>query len=90
MRKILHDHGKFLVDFAHTHELDGKTFTSIIDHFHWNERMNTNVAEAGVLYLPENTSNHCPIYCIINIDGLQAVKVPPTKCPSKPNWKTNL
>ena len=76
---------QFHVDFTHTHELDGKTFTSIIDQFHWNGRVNNNVTEAGALYLPQNTSDHCPICCIINIDGLQADTVPPTKRSSKPN-----
>ena len=43
----------------------GKTFTSIIDNFYWSDGIEDNVIDADSLYLPQNLSDHCPIYCHI-------------------------
>ena len=53
----------FVVDYTHVHEINGNTYTSIIDHFFWNESVTSSVEEADVLHLVGNTSDHCPIYC---------------------------
>ena len=50
------------VDFTCFHELLGQTYTSTIDHFFWNSRFDSCVTTAGVLHLPDNKSDHCPIY----------------------------
>ena len=54
---------KLPVDFTHTTEREGVTYTSIIDHFFWNDEFGSCVTDAGVIHLPENMSDHCPIYC---------------------------
>ena len=54
---------EFPVDFTHTTERDGTTHTSIIDHFFWNSEFGGSVMDAGVIHLPENMSDHCPVYC---------------------------
>ena len=54
---------EFSVDFTHTSERDGITHTSVIDHFFWNEEFGSKVTDAGVIHLPENMSDHCPVYC---------------------------
>ena len=47
----------------------GKTFTSIIDHFCWSDGIEVNVIDTDSLYLPQNLSDHCQIYCHIKVDG---------------------
>ena len=56
---------KFHVDFTHEFENNGKTHTSVIDHFAWNEELSKRVTSAGVDHLVENTSDHHPIFCNI-------------------------
>ena len=58
----------FAIDFTHANEINDNTYTSIIDHFFWNEAINSLVEEAGVLHLPRNLSDHCPIYCKLSMD----------------------
>ena len=60
----------FSIDFTHIFEVDGVHHTSTIDHFFWNEKLSNSIVEADVLHLPDNTSDHCPIYCQINIENL--------------------
>ena len=49
----------YQVDFTHVTEREGSTFTSIIDHFIWDEGFQQHVEDAGVLHVPENMSDHC-------------------------------
>ena len=52
------------VDFTHTSEREGVTHTSIISEMYfWNEEFGSKVMDAGVIHLPENLSDHCPVYC---------------------------
>ena len=60
------------VDYTHASEVNGKTFTSIIDHFCWNERLSNAVSDAGAIHLPLNLSDHSPIYCLLKIKSLSA------------------
>ena len=53
----------YSADFTHVTEREGVTYTSVIDHFFWNHQHGTNVKEAGIIHLPENTSDHCPVFC---------------------------
>ena len=62
----------FDIDHTYTVEVNGLTFTSTIDHFCFDEGISNAISDAGVLYLPGNFSDHCPIYCKIKIDGLVA------------------
>ena len=63
---------KHNIDYTHAAEVNGRTFTSTIDHFCWNEGLSNVVSDAGVLHLPLNLSDHSPIYCLLKIDSLSA------------------
>ena len=56
---------RFSADFTHVTERDSVTHTSIIDHFFWNDTL--NISDAGVIHLPENMSDHCPVFCKFSI-----------------------
>ena len=72
---------KFPIDFTHSMELENKTYTSTLDHFFWRENLSNSVSSADVLHIPENTSDHCPIFCKINVDNLPSIsEVPKQKC----------
>ena len=60
----------FPIDYTHEFENNNKTYICTIDHFFWNENLKKKVKDAGVLHLPENTSDHCPIYYTIDYDCL--------------------
>ena len=77
---------KFPVDFTHAQERDGKSYSSVIDHFMLDGNTADCVADAGVLHLVNNFSDHCPIYCQVPISSFAVL---PTKavnyCP-RPSW----
>ena len=58
----------FQADFSHVTEKDEKTYTSLIDHFFWDNSFSDRVVDAGVLHVPENMSDHSPIYCKLNME----------------------
>ena len=64
----------------------GKTFTSIIDHFCWSDGIEDNVIDADSLYLPQNLSDHCPIYCHIKVDGLCTRRQETLIATNRPSW----
>ncbi len=78
---------KFPVDYTHSYEVDGKTFTSTIDHVLWDNGLEGKIEEAGVLYLPDNTSDHCPIYCTFPANCLRAQSKVSSPNNVKPSWK---
>ena len=59
------------VDFKHYQEMNGITHTSTVDHIFWNEASEDKIVDAGVVHLPENTSDHCPVYCVIDVGKVQ-------------------
>ena len=62
------------VDFTHVTERDGKTFTSTIDHFFWNEGFGECVQDAGALHLPENMSDHEPVFCKFQLPTIESTE----------------
>ena len=64
--KLVKAWDSFQIDFTHEFEKDQTTFTCNIDYFFWNANLNNKVLEAGVLHLPDNLSDHGPIYCKID------------------------
>ena len=54
---------KYQIDNTHATEINGDTRISTIDHFFWNSALNDSVTDAGVLHLPNNLSDHSPIFC---------------------------
>ena len=80
----------FKADFSHTTENNGKTYTSLIDHFIWDTGFTNWVEDAGVLHLPENMSDHEPIYCKLKV---QTALINPVVQDEKarryiPSWRT--
>ena len=62
----------FAIKFTRIFDIDGHSHTSTLDHFFWSEDIPNNIMVADVLHIASNTSDHCPIYCKININNLQA------------------
>ena len=59
---------KFTIKYTRICDIDGHSHTSTLDHFFWSEDISNNIKEADVLHTASNTSDHCPIYCNININ----------------------
>ena len=57
----------FAIKFTRIVDIDGYSHTSTFDHFFWSEDISNNIMVADVLRIASNTSDHCPIYCKINI-----------------------
>ena len=78
---------RFKIDFTYCHEYLGESFTSILDHFLWNETLDQGVLDAGVIHCPGNKSDHAPIYCVIDTKVIQPEIS--TEAPQKrnPSWK---
>jgi hypothetical protein len=54
----------------------------------WNEAYHEKITDAGVVHLPENNSDHCLVYCVVDIGDIQSEDNPPSKpSPPKPSWK---
>ena len=77
---------KFPVDFTHIQEIDGKSSSSVIDHFLWSQNIDDLVVDAGVLHLVSNFSDHCPIYCCIEVDKMGQEPAHLVKQSPKPSW----
>ena len=77
----------FKIDFTHCHEHLGESFTSILDHFFWNETLNLGVLDAGVIHSHENKSDHSPIYCVIDTKVIEQEKSDEVPRKPKPSWK---
>ena len=80
---------KFEADFTMFHEIQGQTYTSLIDHFFWNEGLHDKVSDAGVFHSPDNLSDHSPTYCVISDSNDEINPADDFQPPgiSKPNWK---
>ena len=86
--KVRKSWDSFPVDFTHVTEREGKTFTSVLDHFLWNEGFHQNVVDAGVVHVPENMSDHSPVYCKFRIPKLEKEHVlSDVVKKSVPSWK---
>ena len=77
----------FEVDFTCCHEQLGTSHVSTLDHFFWNETLGDNVVDAGVLHLPDNKSDHSPIYCVIEFQDIQQESPDQPNQKPKPSWK---
>ena len=76
-------------EFTHVMEKDGVTHTSTIDHFFWNSLFSDLIEDSGVLHLPENMSDHCPIFCKFRLP-VSIKERPTTKLNAKryvPSWR---
>ena len=85
-RSMIKSWDRYSVDFTHTFEMNDHCYSSTLDHFFWSENIIEDVIEADVLHMPGNTSDHCPIYCKMNITGLQTTSQQEFKTSRKINW----
>ena len=75
------------VDFTHSHETNGVTSTSVIDDVFINESGLSSLVDAGVLHIPEDASDHCPVYCVLDTNGLKVEKTKAQITNPRPSWK---
>ena len=78
---------QFDVDYTHEFNVRETTYTSLIDHFFWNPCLSSNIPDSGVLHLPNNLSDHSPIYCIVQNDEILVQKEEINKPKPKPSWE---
>ena len=80
---------QFEVDFSHATENNGTTYTSLIDHFFWDKRFSDWVEDAGVLHVPENMSDHSPIYCKLDVTMIVKKMSGESQKPKRyiPSWR---
>ena len=69
------------------HEINERCQIATLDHFFWNHDLEEKVMDAGVIHSPDNFSDHCPIYCIINCDIPGSTQNIQNGAPPKPKWK---
>ena len=78
----------FQIDFTHYQETGNVTHISTVDHIFWNDACNDKIVDAGVVHVPENASDHCPVYCVVDIGQIPPEDHQNTKpSPPKPCWK---
>ena len=93
VQAVLHELGlhqgwdRFDIDYTAAHDMLGQTFTSTLDHFIWSPSLDKSVLDAGVLHLPDNKSDHSPIYCKISFSSIQQTFSVPKTSQAKPSWK---
>ena len=77
------------IDFTHAREVNGVSYSSTIDHFFWNASTGDSVIDAGVLHLPDNLSDHSPVFCIMNSGMVEKLssQAHPAKPKTYPCWK---
>ena len=85
--KLLTAWDSFQVDFTCTHEVAGQSYVSKIDHFFWSENFNDGVEEAGVIHHIDNTSDHNPIFCVLESLDIEEEVAEAPKAKPKPSWK---
>jgi hypothetical protein len=77
----------FPTDFSCVHEMEGQTSVSLVDHFFISESIIHLMIEAGSIHHPDNSSDHCPVYCIFESLNSTPLVSKSTTMPSKPSWK---
>ena len=53
----------------------------------WSRNIEENIIEGGVLYLPINFSDHCPIFCHLRVSELKKLCEKPNTSDQKPAWE---
>ena len=77
----------FHIDFTHCQEVNDITHTSTVHHILWNEATNDAIDDVGVIHITENSSDHCPVYCELNVSLIPPDDSPVRKPASpKPSW----
>ena len=77
----------FDIDFTCCHELLGASHVSILDHFFWSENLGEYVKDAGVIHLPDNRSDHCPVFCVLELQHNEKNEPQMAQQKPRPSWK---
>ena len=77
----------FNIDFTCTYEREGVTYISTLDHFFFSEQLNLLVTDAGVIHHPDNTSDHSPIYCVLESLTINPSVIKASQYNPRPSWK---
>jgi hypothetical protein len=76
------------MDFTHYQDTGDITHTSTVDHILWNDASHEKIIDAGAIHIPINTSDQCPIYCVVDIGLIQTEDGPGPKLSlPKPCWQ---
>ena len=78
---------QFSIAFTWIYEREGISYISVLDHLLVSESFNGAIADDGVIHHPDNSSDHSPIYCILDSFPLapsSSQAIPP---PPHPSWK---
>jgi len=75
---------KFRVDFTYCSHND--TSFSRIDHFIYNEKLNENIIDAGIIHHGDNVSGHSPIYIKLKTDNLPRIEESEQTYYPKQDW----
>ena len=86
-RNLMKTWDNFEIEFTCMHEANNVTSTSTIDHFFYNEAAADSIVDAGVLSIPENSSDHCPIYCVIDAAEVPTKHTKTIDSKPRPSWK---
>ena len=78
---------RFDIDFTWCSDQLGVSHVATLDHFFWSESLSDIVKSAGVLHLPDNKSDHSPVYCVLEIPELQQQIPNPARQKPRPSWK---
>ena len=73
------------VDFTRYQETENGSHLSTLDHFFWSEQL--SITDAGVLHSPDNSSDHCPIYCVVKLQNVHLEKEKFISGMEKPSWR---
>ena len=84
---FMHSWSKFPVDFTHCQEVNGIPRYATLDHFFWNENLNTKVDYANVYHSLDNLSDHSVVYCVIKNEEVFDHKEDAKADDAKPKWK---
>ena len=77
----------FPVDFTCSYEREGVSFTSILDHFFLSEELFVKVTDAGVIHHPDNSSDHEPVFCVLEAITLSSSSSQGVTPQPRPSWK---
>ena len=76
----------FEIDFTHCYEVEDAVHLSTLDHFFWNEEFSEQVIDSGAIHSPDNSSDHSPIYCVVNVQPNQVAGSTRPPGIRKPCW----
>ena len=78
---------EYEVDFTCVHEANEVTSVAKLDHFFISRNLQNLVDDAGVIHHPDNKSDHCPIYMVLNNLEIHQEVNEKRRAKPKPSWR---